>query len=567
MSFLSHILTFSLEMLGIGIENMQQSTAPPLHPIDHGWAWMICFGEVDLKRTGEPGGASVANFFVNGGMRSMGILLVELMVRFQAPGSITAIAVGLIAAGFAIFAALGNGWGFVLTNRVVNLAGAVFLVTGTLIAAFAPNIVVVIIFWGLFSGIGYGFLFGPAMVTVGQYFEKRRSLANGLAVAGGSVGQLVLPLFLSYILNEYGYEGAMLIYAGVCLNVIPGVMLLRPPSFYNRGKKAVQQRRELAAKEAEEKKLQNNNLASISEKDLEDGESHADKRAMYGSTKSLDHAPMQEPTVDEDDIASVTDGETQTPVQRPSIGQICCIILQKLFSKELLTNLSFLAISMGVALGHGGYLDILFLVPAYCIELFDSKTIGPMILSVMGIADLGGRIFGGWFSDLGLVSRTSIVGFSFVMSGTLSLLLPFFPSFGVLMAYSVVFGLMGGTYMALLAVIVVDLFGLPMLATSMGLSTMIMGLSMIPMPTIMGMIMAAAGTTSVPIRVCGVMLLVGGILYYLVPLTKAIETRKAAKKARKNVVYVDVECQVKPSDFFSEHESKRLSLASHESHI
>lgn len=81
------------------------------------------------------------------------------------------------------------------------------------------------------------------------------------------------------------------------------------------------------------------------------------------------------------------------------------------------------------------------------------------------------------------------------------------------------------------------------------------------------MIMAAAGTTSVPIRVCGVMLLVGGILYYLVPLTKAIETRKAAKKARKNVVYVDVECQVKPSDFFSEHESKRLSLASHESHI
>jgi hypothetical protein len=48
-------------------------------------------------------GAFVANFFVNGGTRSMGILLVELMIRFQAPGSVTAIAVGLVAAGFAIF--------------------------------------------------------------------------------------------------------------------------------------------------------------------------------------------------------------------------------------------------------------------------------------------------------------------------------------------------------------------------------------------------------------------------------------------------------------------------------
>lgn len=33
----------------------------------------------------------------------MGILLVELIIRFKAPGSVAAIALGLVAAGFAVF--------------------------------------------------------------------------------------------------------------------------------------------------------------------------------------------------------------------------------------------------------------------------------------------------------------------------------------------------------------------------------------------------------------------------------------------------------------------------------
>lgn len=42
-------------------------------------------------------------------------------------------------------------------------------------------------------GIGIG-LINPVNVSmIGQYFEKRRALANGLAVAGGGIGSFVLP--------------------------------------------------------------------------------------------------------------------------------------------------------------------------------------------------------------------------------------------------------------------------------------------------------------------------------------------------------------------------------------
>lgn len=48
-------------------------------------------------------GAGVSNFFVNGGMRSMGILLVEFVIRFKAESFVVAVALGFVAAGFAIF--------------------------------------------------------------------------------------------------------------------------------------------------------------------------------------------------------------------------------------------------------------------------------------------------------------------------------------------------------------------------------------------------------------------------------------------------------------------------------
>lgn len=63
------------------------------------------------------------------------------------------------------------------------------------------------------------------------------------------------------------------------------------------------------------------------------------------------------------------------------------------------------------------------------------------------------------------------------------------------------------------------------------------------------------------------MLIIGGILYYLVPVARTVENRKEEKRRQKNVVKVDAEVQVKPSDFFDAQNSYRLSVAEKESHI
>ena len=66
------------------------------------------------------------------------------------------------------------------------------------------------------------------------YFDKRKSLANGIAMCGASIGQLVLPYLMAFLIDFFGLKGGLLLYSGLHLNIIPASMLMRPPSFYNR---------------------------------------------------------------------------------------------------------------------------------------------------------------------------------------------------------------------------------------------------------------------------------------------------------------------------------------------
>ncbi len=55
---------------------------------------------------------------------------------------------------------------------------------------------------GALMGIATGLLVFPAMAAVSQYFDKKRAAALGLAVAGSSVGGVVIPIALAKMLNS-----------------------------------------------------------------------------------------------------------------------------------------------------------------------------------------------------------------------------------------------------------------------------------------------------------------------------------------------------------------------------
>lgn len=77
----------------------------------------------------------------------------------------------------------------------------------------------------LLSGLGLGLIMPATFMAVNAYFKVKRSQAVGLSMAGTSVGQMVMPQVVRFLLDGYGYRGTALILGGLCLNGIPGALL------------------------------------------------------------------------------------------------------------------------------------------------------------------------------------------------------------------------------------------------------------------------------------------------------------------------------------------------------
>jgi len=66
------------------------------------------------------------------------------------------------------------------------------------------------------------------VVAVGYYFEKKRALATGISVCGSGVGTFVFAPLTTVLLNEYGWKGANIIFAALCLQCAVCGALMRP---------------------------------------------------------------------------------------------------------------------------------------------------------------------------------------------------------------------------------------------------------------------------------------------------------------------------------------------------
>ena len=75
----------------------------------------------------------------------------------------------------------------------------------------------------VFSGLGFGLIYLPAIVAVNYYFESRRALATGIAVCGSGFGTFVFAPFASFLIREYGWKGGNMILAGIIFNAIVSV--------------------------------------------------------------------------------------------------------------------------------------------------------------------------------------------------------------------------------------------------------------------------------------------------------------------------------------------------------
>ncbi|XP_018324222.1 uncharacterized protein LOC108736335 isoform X2 [Agrilus planipennis] len=112
--------------------------------------------------------------------------------------------------------------------RAVTMAGAVLATVSMVLSCFAQNVTTLLFTIGIGTGLGFGLIYLPAIVSVTTYFEKKRSLATGIAVCGAGFGTFAFAPVITLLIQEFGWRGAMLITAGIVLECAVCGALFRP---------------------------------------------------------------------------------------------------------------------------------------------------------------------------------------------------------------------------------------------------------------------------------------------------------------------------------------------------
>ncbi|XP_032861318.1 monocarboxylate transporter 14 isoform X2 [Tyto alba] len=114
--------------------------------------------------------------------------------------------------------------------RKTAIIGGILNALGWILSAYASNVHYLFLTFGVTAGVGSGMVYLPAVVMVGQYFQKRRALAQGLSTTGTGFGAFLMTALLKYLCIEFGWRNAMFIQGAISLNLCVCGALMRPLS-------------------------------------------------------------------------------------------------------------------------------------------------------------------------------------------------------------------------------------------------------------------------------------------------------------------------------------------------
>ncbi|XP_033884227.3 monocarboxylate transporter 13 isoform X1 [Acipenser ruthenus] len=196
---------------------LHSETKPPAPACtDGGYGWVIaatCFVVTGLT-------SSV--------VRSFGLFFIEVQEHFDEQASniswISAIAVAV----FHLTSPVASALSVLLSHRAVIMLGGLFAMLGMLGGSFGLSLVWMYLTTGVILGLGISFSWIPAQSMVNQYFNQRRAMANAIVSSGECVFSFVFIPFFQWLINSMAWKGAMVVIAGLQLNLCVCGALMRP---------------------------------------------------------------------------------------------------------------------------------------------------------------------------------------------------------------------------------------------------------------------------------------------------------------------------------------------------
>ncbi|XP_067846165.1 monocarboxylate transporter 13 isoform X2 [Heptranchias perlo] len=196
-------------------EDPNNSLSTPKYT-DGGYGWVIlasCFVTTGLAMS-----------FV----KSFGIFFLDIQEYFDVLAFkvswISAINVAIFHLGSPIASALS----LLLSHRPVIIVGGILSMLGLLLGSFGFSLFGMYLTTGFLVGLGNGFAWVPSVSLLTQYFTERRPLANAIASCGECVFTFIFTPFFQWLVDEMSWRQAMMIIAGIQMNLCVCGALMRP---------------------------------------------------------------------------------------------------------------------------------------------------------------------------------------------------------------------------------------------------------------------------------------------------------------------------------------------------
>ncbi|XP_066266932.1 monocarboxylate transporter 12-like isoform X3 [Branchiostoma lanceolatum] len=418
---------------------MQSVNEPP----DGGWGWMVVLSTF------------LVHVFALGAENCMGVFYAEFREVFQESAGSTSFVTSIFVATTMMCSPIASALSNLTSCRAVVMAGGIISAVGLGVSFFAQNIIQLIITIGLITGFGMSLMYSPSVAMIGKYFHKRHATANGIAVSGTGVSMLVISPLFQFLIDEFRWNGALLIFGGMALNGCVFGALLRPLDLKDAGK----------------------------------GE--------------------QAENEDEQDADSSKTCKAIVPF---------CQKVLEMFDVTLLKSRLFLVYSLSLIVLILGYSMIYVHLVAHAQALGVEKTQAAFLPSIMGIVEAVARPINGWLSDRVPVRKLYYYMAGCVGVVICNIAIPHSHTYAALVACMVFYGISSGTFYPLIAVLVRKYSGVSRISGGLGWAFAFQGVAYLLGPPIAGWLYDATGNYDMSFYAAATFIFVSvAILLLLVP--------------------------------------------------